>query len=232
MRIADLHWMQLAEYLRHDDRVVVPLGSTEQHGYLSLSTDSILAERVALEAAEPLGIPVLPVLAYGIAPYFLSFPGSLSLRISTYLAVARDILDSLAGQGFRRIILVNGHGGNSPVGGLLPEWLADHSECRAILHNWWNAPRTWAAVQSTDPLGSHASWMENFPWTRITTAVPTERKPMVDMEYMRSLPPQHVKDLLGDGNFGGDYYKDDQQMLEIWRIGVEETRTAIEHIRA
>src|SRR6266705_49445 len=66
MRVHDLNWMQLEAYLENDDRIVLPLGSTEQHAYLSLGTDNILAERIAVEAAEPLGVPVLPVLAYGL----------------------------------------------------------------------------------------------------------------------------------------------------------------------
>src|ERR671927_686478 len=103
MRISDMNWMMVEEYLKRDDRCVLPLGSTEQHAYLSLSVDSILSERIAVEAAEPLGVPVFPVLAYGITPYFRAFPGTVSLRISTYLSVVRDILDSLAGPGFRRI---------------------------------------------------------------------------------------------------------------------------------
>src|ERR1035437_5153382 len=113
MKVANSNWMQVAGYLDHDDRAVIPLGSTEQHAYLSLATDAILAERVALEAAEPLGVPVFPALAYGITPYFLAFPRSISLRVSTYVAVVRDILYALAGQGFRLILLVNGHVGNS-----------------------------------------------------------------------------------------------------------------------
>ena len=68
MRLWDKNWMQIEEYLRHDDRVVVPIGSTEQHGYLSLGTDALLAERVSVEAAEPLGVPVLPVVPFGMAP--------------------------------------------------------------------------------------------------------------------------------------------------------------------
>src|SRR5690242_3453715 len=116
MRIAEMNWMQVEEYLQRDDRAVIPLGSVEQHAYLSLATDAILAERVAVEAAEPLGVPVFPALAYGVTPYFLAFPGSVSLRISTYLLAVGDILDSLYGQGFRRFLLVNGHGGNSPAG--------------------------------------------------------------------------------------------------------------------
>src|SRR5205823_13421465 len=115
VRIADMNWMQLEHYLEQDDRIVLPLGCTEQHAYISLATDSILAERVAVEAAEPLAVPVLPALAYGPTPYFAAFPGSPSLREETYLAVVGELLESLRGQGFERFLLVNGHGGNKPV---------------------------------------------------------------------------------------------------------------------
>src|SRR5438105_5756870 len=133
MRIAEMNWMMVEEYLTRDDRCVLPLGSTEQHAYLSLSVDSILSERLAIEAAEPLGVPVFPALAYGITPYFLAFPGSVSLRISTYLSVVSDVLESLAGQGFKRFVLVNGHGGNSPAASLAPEWMATHPGTRIVV---------------------------------------------------------------------------------------------------
>ena len=172
MRVADLNWMQLESYLEGDDRIVLPLGSTEQHAYLSLATDSILSERVALEAAEPLGVPVLPALAYGITPYFAAYPGSPSVREETYLALLRDLLDSLRGQGFRRILLLNGHGGNVPA-----ESLAGGG---VLFHSWWNGPRVTALIEGLDPDTSHASWMENFPWTRLPgVELPAERKPMV-----------------------------------------------------
>src|SRR2546423_11712821 len=117
MRIAEMNWMMVKEYLTRDARCVLPLGSTEQHAYLSLSVDSILAERLAVEAAEPLGVPVFPVLAYGITPYFRAFPGTITLRMQTYLSVVRDILDSICEQRFKRILIVNGHGGNTPAQG-------------------------------------------------------------------------------------------------------------------
>src|SRR6184192_3316953 len=98
MRISEMNWMMVEEYLKRDDRCVLPLGSTEQHAYLSLSVDSILAERIAVEAAEPLGVPIFPVVAYGITPYFRAFPGSTTLRVETHLAVVRDILDALTEQ--------------------------------------------------------------------------------------------------------------------------------------
>jgi creatinine amidohydrolase len=224
-----MNWMGVAAYLERDDRAVVPLGSTEQHAHLSLMTDAILAERVAVEAAEPLQVPVFPALAYGITPYFLAFPGTISLRVSTYLAVVGDVLDSLYGQGFRRLVLVNGHGGNSPAGALATEWLAEHPDSTVLLHNWWNAPRTWRTVQEIDSLASHGSWMESFPWNRVAPA-PEGQKPMVDLEALRSLPPGRVRELIGDGNFGGAYQKPDEQMLRLWQVGVEETREAITRI--
>src|SRR6185369_7926877 len=93
VRIADMNWMQVEAYLQRDDRAILPLGSTEQHSHLRLTVDCILPERVAVEAADPLGVPVFPVFAYGVTPYFLAFPGTVSLRVETHLAVVRDILD-------------------------------------------------------------------------------------------------------------------------------------------
>ncbi len=225
MRIAEMNWMMVEEYLTRDDRCVLPLGSTEQHAYLSLSVDGILAERLAVEAAEPLGVPVFPVLAYGITPYFRAFPGTITLRVQTYLAIVRDILDGMAEQGFKRILLVNGHGGNAPAQGLISEWMADHPGIRIKFHNWWNAPKVWAQVQAFDPIASHASWMENFPWTRLANIeMPSEQKPMSDLEMIRQLDPRSLRSYLKDGSFGGRYQRDDEEMLKIWRTGVEETR--------
>lgn len=228
MRISEMHWQQVAVYLAHDDRAVVPLGCTEQHAYLSLSVDSILAERMAAEAAAPLGIPVFPVVAYGITPYFRDYPGTISLRVDTYGRIVRDLLDGLREQGFRRVLFVNGHGGNTPGQAFAEEWVADHPECRVRWHNWWNAPQTWAQVQATDPVASHASWMENFPWTRLAEVpMPAAQKPLVDLAKLRVLPPKELRDELGDGNFGGFYQRADVEMQAIWEIAVAETRALL-----
>jgi creatinine amidohydrolase len=228
MQISRMHWNQVEAYLQHDDRAVLPLGSTEQHAWLSLSTDSILAERMATEAAEPLGVPVFPVLAYGITPYFMAYPGTVSLRLSTYLTVVADIISSLYQHGFRRIVIVNGHGGNSPAQTMLDEWIPNHPGAQVKWHNWWNAPRTWAAVQATDPIASHASWMENFPWTRLAEVTqPSNQKQPIDIASLRQAGPQAVRDGLGDGNFAGLYQRADDEMLAIWEIARAETRALI-----
>lgn len=224
-----MNWMQVESYLQRDDRAILPLGSTEQHSYLRLTVDCILPERVAVEAAEPLGVPVFPVVAYGVTPYFRDFPGSISLRVDTHLAVVRDILDGMAHSGFRRILIVNGHGGNGAVQQFAQEWAADRPKCRVIFHNWWNAPRTWAKVQAIDPVASHGSWMENFQWTRLSdVAMPSVQKPMSDLARIRLLDPRALREYLVDGNFGGHYQRSDEEMLALWQVAVEETRALLE----
>ena len=147
----------------------------------------------------------------------------MSRRSST---VVTDLLDSLSGQGFRRILVVNGHGGNTPARAAAAQWGAKHPETRVRYHDWWNSPRVMEVVRSVDPVGSHASWMENFPWTRLPgVEFPAESKPPAD-------PPVHdpaeFRKLMGDGSFGGVYQHSDEDMLRVWQAGVEEVRALLE----
>jgi creatinine amidohydrolase len=230
LRIRDLNWMQLEHYLEHDDRIVLPLGSTEQHGYLSLETDNILAERVSVEAAEPLGVPVLPVLPYGLTAMFASaYPGSPTLRVETYAALLRELLDSLYGQGFRRVLIVNGHGGNTPAGPISREWTADRADAQAIFHSWWTGPKVREVAEAIDPEYSHANWGENFPWTRLAgVELPAEGKAMMDESAYLVAGPDQLRGVIGDGSFGGLYQRSDEEMLQIWQTGVEEVRELLE----
>jgi creatinine amidohydrolase len=229
MRIKEMNWMQVEDYLKRDDRAVLPVGSTEQHAQLSLMVDCILSERVAVDAAAPLGVPVFPPVNYGITPYFRAFPGSISLRIQTFLSMIEDILNCMKEQGFKRILIVNGHGGNSPAQTLAQEWMTDNPGVRVKFHNWWNAPKTWAKVKEIDPVASHASWMENFTWTRLPgVKAPTQQKPMIDFDRMRGSSAQEIRVQLGDGNFGGYYEKSDEDMMALWTVAVEETRALID----
>jgi creatinine amidohydrolase len=228
MRIAEMNWMQVQERSKTDPRAVLPLGSTEQHAQLSLCVDAILSERVSVEAAAPLGIPVYPTLSYGFTPSFVDYPGTVSLRLSTLCALVCDVLESMVRTGFRQITIVNGHGGNGPAHGAVQEWLNGHRGVQVKWHNWWNAPKTWAAVKAIDPVASHASWMENFSWTRVEGApAPAQAKPMIDIARYQRLDAGAKKTLIGDGNFGGAYQRADSEMLSMWQVAVEETRSVI-----
>jgi creatinine amidohydrolase len=225
MRIAEMNWMQVEAHVKKDSRAVLPIGSTEQHAGLSLCVDAILAERVSVEASTPLKIPVFPTLNYGLTPSFVDYPGTVTLKLSTLSALLCDVLDGMVRSGFRRITIVNGHGGNSPAHGAILEWL-DHN--RGVQVKWWSAPATMAKVQATDPVASHASWMENFPWTRLEGVTqPKRQKPMLDIARFQRLDPGAKKALLGDGNYGGLYQRPDAEMLAIWDVAVAETRAII-----
>lgn len=228
MKIRDTNWMMIEQYLKTDDRCVVPIGCTEQHAYLSLAVDAILAENVAADAAEPLGVPVFPVIPFGHTPTFMAYPGTISLRLETLIAMMRDVLDSLATHGFKRILIVNGHGGNTPISYFLGEWMADNPSIKVKFHNWWAAPKTWAKVMAIDPIASHASWMENFRATRIAGAAqPTMPRTPIDNTKLKLMNPAETRAYLGDGNFAGEYQKSDELMDQLWQVAVEETRGLI-----
>ena len=221
MRLWDANWMQVEEYLRHDDRAMVPLGSTEQHGYLSLGVDAILCERAAAEAAEPEGVPVLPALPFGLTPTFTAYPGTLNLRMTTYLALVSDLLDGLRDQGFRRIVLVNGHGGNTPAAALGQEWVGRNPECEVLFHGWLIEPEIWGLAGGIDDV-SHASWVENFPAVRLPGVdVPDGRKPLVSQDALRRADPAGVRALMGDGPGGGAYQRSDEDTERVWKAAVE-----------
>jgi creatinine amidohydrolase len=226
--IAGLNWMQVEDYLERDDRIVLPIGSTEQHAYLSLATDTILAGRLALEAAEPLGVPVLPAMPFGVAGRWAAFPGTIALGVDTLAAVLVEALDSLVVHGFRRFLVLNGHGGNAPVGEPLQAWAEEHPGTLLRFHSWWTGPGAAAALAELEPEPAHASWMENFPWTRLpAVTLPEGRKPLVP-DGIDELEPEAVRELVGDGSCGGPYARSDEEMRRVWDVAVAEVRDLLE----
>jgi creatinine amidohydrolase len=214
--------MQLEAYLGGDDRIVLPVGSTEQHAYLSLETDNILAERASVEAAEPLGVPVLPALPYGVTG-FTAYPGSPTLLESTLVAILSDVVDSLLGQGFARILVVNGHSGNTGSG---REWTQSLPDRAVVWHELWEGRPDELAAE-IDPDCDHASWSENFPWTRLPgVVIPTQRKPPV--EWPEDGNPVSWREALGDGSFGGLYQRSSEDEGRLWEAAVQAIQMRLE----
>ena len=103
-------WDEVAEYLRKDDRIIIPVGSTEQHGtFAPLGTDSYVAQTLAEDAAKRTGILVAPPLWFGWSPHHMVLPGTVTIRAEVLLEFLFDVIRSLAEHGFRNFVLLNGH---------------------------------------------------------------------------------------------------------------------------
>jgi creatinine amidohydrolase len=159
-------WPEIEAYLEQSQGVVIPIGSTEQHGPTGLiGTDAICPETIAGGMSEA-GILVAPTISYGMAQHHLAFPGSASLRPSTLLALVRDIVQSMAVAGFRKFYFLNGHGGNiATVTAAFSEIWAEASLRQAdsgldmTLANWFMGKRMQAlsAELYGDAEGFHAT---------------------------------------------------------------------------
>jgi creatinine amidohydrolase len=134
--------------------------------------------------------------------------------------VLREIVDSLYGQGFRRFLIANGHGGNTPARVAIMEWMAGHDDAVVLWHELWEGrPDEIAAEIDADY--DHASWSENFPWTRLPDVeIPSERKP--PMQRPRVSRPKMWREALGDGSFGGLYQRPDEDGMRVWTAAVEQ----------
>lgn len=108
-------WKECDEAFKKDPVIFVPFGSMEQHGPHSITGDYIAAEEIAKRAAQKSGNFTIPVSAFGYSEYFRPYPGTISLSPATVYHLAKDICNSLLEHGISKIILVNGHAGNSPI---------------------------------------------------------------------------------------------------------------------
>ena len=176
MRLALSTWTDVEAWLEHSDSIVLPIGSFEQHGPNGfIGTDALCPEIIAhhAEALAPEEILVGPVFNVGSAQHHLAFPGSLSLRPSTMIAALVDWTNSLARHGFRRLLWLNGHGGNvATVEAAFAEIRAQRSfdprgeenrpELDLTLRNWWDYKEVRALCEELYPVGhgSHATASE------------------------------------------------------------------------
>jgi len=167
MRLQLATWPEVEAYLSQADSAILPIGSTEQHGPTGLiGTDALCAEAIAERVGDRLGVMVAPTLAIGMAQHHMRFPGSMTLRPSTLLAVLRDCLVSLVRHGFARVLVINGHGGNNAtIGAAFAETqmeldsLSPRPPLRARVVNWWDLPRMdrLSAELFGDAVGAHAT---------------------------------------------------------------------------
>lgn len=160
----ELNWPQIERCQQEGYLVVVPCGSMEQHGrHLPVNTDSVIVFEVARRAAERVpGVLVAPMVWTGLSPHHMDFPGTLSLGLETYAALIGDLCRSIARHGFRKIALVNGHGGNQALLQALAQSLRYELRVHLLTLSYWNLmAQEAAAIRESAPGGiAHACEME------------------------------------------------------------------------
>ena len=162
-------WRDVERYLETSRAVLMPIGSTEQHGPNGMiGTDAICAEAVAMGIGERTGALVAPTIGVGMAQHHMGFAGSMTLRPTTLIAVIRDMVESLARHGFEAFYFVNGHGGNvATTTAAFSEIYAERSlgsatnrpVLRCRLKNWWESKSVHALSKELYGAaeGSHAT---------------------------------------------------------------------------
>ncbi len=212
-------WQEVEEYLKTNTGIIVPIGSTEQHGPNGLiGTDAICPRAIAYEASALAGIMVAPTINYGNAHHHLGFAGTIAVRPSTLLAMVCDIVESLALHGFRHIYFLNGHGGNSAtVTAAFAEYYAKRSfdpESQKMLPlvyttlmNWWYLPSLGKLSKEFygDREGSHATPSE------VSLSYYAHPEAVKTMQHSEELPPSgpiydaaDFRARYSDGRMGSD----------------------------
>jgi creatinine amidohydrolase len=157
-------WPDVQEYLRRDDRMILVVGSTEQHGrHMTFASDVWQPWEIARRLSDRTGVLLAPSLNFGMSLHHLGFPGSLSLRPHTLVSVMEDLLESAYQHGFRRILILNGHGGNTAsIQAALAEALNELHGLEVRLGIWWREPEVKAVMEEAFPgePGGHASASE------------------------------------------------------------------------
>ena len=173
MDLSTCTWPEVEAYLEKSTGIIVPIGSTEQHGPSGLiGTDAICAGVTAADAAGRVGALVAPTIPVGIAQHHMAFAGTITMKPSSLVLLIKEWVLSLGHHGFDRFFFVNGHGGNVPaIGAAFSEIYGERSlsdagdnrpdiRCRQL--NWWESPAVKKIVKELfgDNEGMHAACSE------------------------------------------------------------------------
>jgi len=140
-----LSWKELSELDKNRTIIIFPVGSTEQHGpHLPLKTDCFISKKlsdiIAIRASKTLNLNVfvLPELCYGLSSHWMPYTGTITLSMSTYSMVIKEVIDSLEKHGFTNILILNGHGGNTgTLVTLADEIVYQKKNLKIIVSEWW-----------------------------------------------------------------------------------------------
>ncbi|NKB28570.1 MAG: creatininase family protein [Rhodobacteraceae bacterium] len=203
MKLDHMTWPEVEAYLTRSAGIILPVGSTEQHGPMGLiGTDSLCAEAIADSAAELAGSIVAPALRYTPAAFNMGFPGTISIPESLFEAIFTEVLGSLAHHGFTKIYVLNAHGANIAPMRRSADALG---ESRVRIRSWWDFDAVNLLRQEFYGgwEGMHATPSE----ISITQALYRSVAPGVAAAPPRRLEPDEMKARAGDNHGSPDRHK-------------------------
>jgi creatinine amidohydrolase len=214
MRLQHATWPEVEAYLKHSRGIILPIGSTEQHGPNGLvGTDALCPETIAWTLGERHGVLVGPTQAIGMAQHHLAFPGTLSLRPSTLIAVLRDTIACLARHGFTHVFFFNGHGGN--IATIKAAFAEVFSECslqggegvQLSLFSWFTGRRGRELADSLygDAEGNHATASEiSLSWHAAGITKEAAMSPALAPNGSAECDADEFRRRFPDGRMGSD----------------------------
>ncbi|HEX8185729.1 MAG TPA: creatininase family protein [Blastocatellia bacterium] len=159
--MADINWMEFKEAVPSKiNTVILPTGTLEPHGVINNGADITAPVAIARRVAREVNAMIAPIIPYGITGSMDAYPGAFSISEAAYRAYVRDVMTGLAKNGFRNIVVVNGHGGpQTAVLNQIATEVGQEKRVRTLVINWWSfASDVTMAVFGED--GGHAGWNE------------------------------------------------------------------------
>ena len=216
MHLQHTTWLEVETYLKHQNGIIIPTGSTEQHGPMGLiGTDALCAELIAAGAAEKMDGLLAPTLAYTPAPFNMAFPGSISISATLFTAMLDEIIEGLAQQGFRHIYFLNGHGANlEPLHQCAQVQTAKTPGLNIKVRSWWDfdGVNTLREQYYGDWEGMHATPSEiaitQTKCRKIEPGAASEPPEQLSREYVKAHagdkhgPPEQHRRQFPDGRVG------------------------------
>lgn len=234
MKLNESTWQEVEAYLEKSNGIVIPIGSTEQHGPVGLiGTDAICATAIAEASAEISNALTTPAICFTPAQFNETFPGTISISSSTLMNLVSDIIHSLSRQGFQHFYFLNGHGANiAPLKAVCHDLTAEFSRMghassiRFRIRSWWDFPQTNTLRQE---LFSEGEGMHGTPSeVAITRALLRKISAPDGMSPPPVLSETFMKNHAGDFHLDADHHR---RQFPDGRVGSDSDLGTAEHGR-
>jgi creatinine amidohydrolase len=177
--IGEMSWKEFEENMKDNDLIIVPVGALEQHGHHNpLGTDTYIAEKAAFEVGEKTKFLVAPVMPYGYVTNVRNFSGTISLDPQTYRKLLKSYCESFIKHGVKRILFINGHGGNNDILSMVSRDLFEEHECFCMYTMWWESL---PEINKKWPCDDHGGYYE-------TSMMMAVNEDIIDMAKAKEAP--------------------------------------------